>query len=115
MAVTGAPNSSSSQADAAAVPDRALALAGQLALDVLRFIDRSEHHVMNPTATLSSKYQISIPKAIRTAQHGEPGVRFAFMPKGAEVLLVPVPELQALEGIARGASPAHYRDRSDRA
>jgi AbrB family looped-hinge helix DNA binding protein len=113
MAVTGAPGSSSSQADAATLPDRALA--GQPSLDVLRFIDRSEHHVMNPTATLSSKYQISIPKAIRTAQHWEPGVKFAFIPKGAGVLLMPVPELQALEGIARGASPAHYRDRSDRA
>jgi AbrB family looped-hinge helix DNA binding protein len=69
---------------------------------------------MNPTATLSSKYQISIPKAIREAQHWAPGVRFAFIPKGAGVMLVPVPKLEALEGIARGASAAHYRDRSDR-
>ncbi len=29
---------------------------------------------MNPTATLSSEYQISIPKAIRAAQHWEAGV-----------------------------------------
>ena len=59
---------------------------------------------MNPTATLSSKYQISIPKAIRAAQHWEAGVTFAFIPKGTGVLLVPVPRLETLKGIARGAS-----------
>jgi AbrB family looped-hinge helix DNA binding protein len=69
---------------------------------------------MNPTATLSSKYQISIPKAIRAAQHWEAGVTFAFIPKGTGVLLVPVPKLETLRGIARGASPEGYRDRSDR-
>ena len=57
---------------------------------------------MNPTATLSSKYQISIPKAIRAAQCWEAGVRFAFIPKGTGVLLVPTPKLETLRGIARG-------------
>ena len=61
-----------------------------------------------------SNYQISIPKAIRAAQHWEAGVTFAFIPKGTGVLLVPVPELQTLKGIARGASSEGYRDRSDR-
>lgn len=69
---------------------------------------------MNPTATLSSKFQISIPKAIRAAQHWEAGLTFAFIPKGTGVLLVPVPRLEALKGIARGASPEGYRDRSNR-
>lgn len=69
---------------------------------------------MNPTATLSSKFQICIPKAIRAAQQWEAGVTFAFIPKGSGVLLVPVPPLEALKGIARGASSKGYRDRSDR-
>ena len=69
---------------------------------------------MPETATLSSKFQISIPKAIRTAQHWEAGVTFAFIPKGTGVLLVPVPKLDDLKGLAKGAKTADYRDRSER-
>lgn len=69
---------------------------------------------MNETATLSSKFQISIPKAIRAAQHWEAGLTFAFIPKGTGVLLVPVPKREALAGIAKGASPSDYRDRTNR-
>ena len=69
---------------------------------------------MSETATLSSKFQISIPKAIRAAQHWEAGLTFAFIPKGTGVLLVPVPKREALAGIAKGASASNYRDRSDR-
>ena len=70
--------------------------------------------MMSETATLSAKYQISIPKAVRAAQHWEPGLTFAFIPKGAGVLLVPIPKRDALKGLARGASPMEYRDRADR-
>jgi len=69
---------------------------------------------MNETAKLSAKFQISIPKAIRAAQRWEAGLTFAFIPKGTGVLLVPVPSRDALAGIAKGASPSDYRDRSDR-
>jgi AbrB family looped-hinge helix DNA binding protein len=69
---------------------------------------------MPETATLSSKFQISIPKAVRTAQHWEAGTRFAFIPRGTGVLLVPVPKREALAGLARGAATTHYRDRTDR-
>ncbi len=66
------------------------------------------------TAKLSAKFQISIPKAVRTARHWQAGQRFAFIPKGEGVLLVPVPEIEDLAGIARNASPQGYRDRTDR-
>ena len=69
---------------------------------------------MADTATLSSKFQISIPKAVRHAQHWEAGLTFAFIPKGSGVLLVPVPKRETLAGLARGASTDDYRDRSDR-
>jgi hypothetical protein len=69
---------------------------------------------MSETATLSSKFQISIPKAIRTAQAWHAGLTFAFIPKGTGVLLVPVPKREALKGLACGASGADYRDRADR-
>ncbi|MBZ0130207.1 MAG: AbrB/MazE/SpoVT family DNA-binding domain-containing protein [Rhodobacteraceae bacterium] len=69
---------------------------------------------MAETATLSSKFQISIPKAVRTAHHWEAGLTFAFIPKGTGVLLTPVPTRAELKGLAKGAKPTDYRDRSDR-
>lgn len=66
------------------------------------------------TARLSTKYQISIPKAVRTARHWEAGQEFAFIPKGTGVLLVPMPTPEDLAGLARGAHPEGYRDRADR-
>ena len=48
------------------------------------------------TAKLSSKFQISIPKAIRTARRWHAGQVFAFIPKGEGMLLVPVPTLDEL-------------------
>jgi AbrB family looped-hinge helix DNA binding protein len=69
---------------------------------------------MNATATLSKKFQISVPKAVREQQHWEAGQQFVFLPKGLGVLMVPVPALSELEGIAKGADPTDYRDRNDR-
>jgi AbrB family looped-hinge helix DNA binding protein len=69
---------------------------------------------MTATATLSSKFQISVPKAVRDEQHWEAGQEFVFIPKGRGVLLMPVPEFEQLAGIARGASTDNYRDREDR-
>jgi AbrB family looped-hinge helix DNA binding protein len=69
---------------------------------------------MRDTATLSAKFQISIPKGIRSARRWRAGQVFAFIPKGEGVLMVPVPEPEELAGIARGADPEGYRDRADR-
>lgn len=69
---------------------------------------------MTATATLSSKFQISIPKAVREAQHWQAGQEFVFIPKGKGVLVMPVPELAQLVGIAKGARKNAYRDRKDR-
>lgn len=69
---------------------------------------------MSDTATLSAKFQISIPKAVRTARRWKAGQQFAFIPKGTGVLLVPVPESGELAGIAKGAKAKDYRDRADR-
>ena len=66
------------------------------------------------TATLSSKFQISIPKAVRDEQRWEAGQEFVFIPKGKGVLVIPVPEMEHLAGIAKGANKHGYRDRKDR-
>ena len=67
-----------------------------------------------PTAILSSKFRISIPKAIRAAQHWDAGQTFTFISQGTGVLLVPLPKREAIAGIAKGASATDYRDRSNR-
>jgi AbrB family looped-hinge helix DNA binding protein len=69
---------------------------------------------MTATATLSSKFQISIPKAVREEQHWQAGQRFVFIPKGKGLLLMPVPDFEDLRGLAKGANPSDYRDRDDR-
>lgn len=69
---------------------------------------------MSDTATLSAKFQISIPKAVRSERRWEAGQQFAFIPKGTGVLLVPVPKAKQLAGIAKGAKAKDYRDRADR-
>ena len=69
---------------------------------------------MEATATLSSKFQISIPKTVREAKHWQAGQEFVFIPKGEGVLVMPVPELDQLAGIAKGARKDGFRDRKDR-
>lgn len=69
---------------------------------------------MSATTTLSSKFQISIPKVVREEQQWKAGQEFVFIPKGKGVLVMPVPELKQLAGIARGAKTKGYRDRKDR-
>jgi len=69
---------------------------------------------MAASATLSSKFQISIPKMVRDEQHWQAGQEFVFIPKGSGVLLIPVPQLEELVGMAKGANRDAYRDRQDR-
>ncbi len=46
------------------------------------------------TATLSSKFQISIPKEVREQHDWNAGQEFVFIPKGKGILLMPVPTLE---------------------
>lgn len=69
---------------------------------------------MGLSTTLSSKFQISIPKEVRESQGWKAGQKFAFLPKGRGFVIVPVPELSDLYGILKDANPNDYRDRNDR-
>ena len=77
-------------------------------------IDGEDEVTAKDTAKLSAKFQISIPRAIRVARRWQAGQVFAFVPKGEGMVLVPVPALEDLAGLARGAKPQGYRDRADR-
>jgi AbrB family looped-hinge helix DNA binding protein len=63
------------------------------------------------TVRLTTRFQISIPRAIRKARRWQAGQVFAFIPKGDGMMLVPVPTREELAGLARGANPEGYRDR----
>jgi AbrB family looped-hinge helix DNA binding protein len=69
---------------------------------------------MSATTTLSSKFQISIPKGVREEHAWQAGQQFVFIPKGKGMLLMPVPELKDLAGLAKNAKSKDHRDRKDR-
>ena len=68
----------------------------------------------NRTTTLSSKYQISIPKHIRERMGWKPGQEFAFFPKEKGVMLMPIPTIEEVQGVLAGADTSDLRDRNDR-
>jgi AbrB family looped-hinge helix DNA binding protein len=69
---------------------------------------------MSDITTLSEKFQISVPKAVRETQGWRPGQKLVFIPKGAGVMLMPAPTAEDLFGLGQGASPEGCRDRDDR-
>lgn len=66
------------------------------------------------SVTLSTKFQLSIPKAIREEMHLQAGQKFAIIAKGDTIVLAPIRSLDAVRGILKGADPTNYRDRTDR-
>jgi bifunctional DNA-binding transcriptional regulator/antitoxin component of YhaV-PrlF toxin-antitoxin module len=55
-----------------------------------------------------------MPKDVRIGQDWRAGQELVFIPKGKGVLLMPVPEIAELKGLAKGGNPSDYRDREDR-
>jgi len=68
---------------------------------------------MTAISTLSSRYRVSIPKAVRECMGWRPGQKIAFFAKAEGVLMVLIPEREALAGMARGSNPDRFRERSD--
>jgi AbrB family looped-hinge helix DNA binding protein len=65
-------------------------------------------------ATLSEKFQLSIPKAIRVQLNLRAGQQFIVVTKGDSIVLVPKRSAEQMRGFMRGASTANHRDREDR-
>lgn len=65
-------------------------------------------------ATLSSKFQISIPKKIREQLHIKPGQQFIFIAKGDCLEIVLKRNIKEMKGILAGANTQNIRDRSER-
>ncbi len=62
-------------------------------------------------ATISSKFQISIPKKIREELHIKSGQQFIFIARGNCLELVPKRNIKDLRGSLTGANTDNIRDR----
>jgi AbrB family looped-hinge helix DNA binding protein len=66
------------------------------------------------TATLSTKFQLVIPRGARERLRLRPGMRFTVMDKGGVVYLVPERPVRAYRGVARGTTGRDLREKKDR-
>jgi AbrB family looped-hinge helix DNA binding protein len=66
------------------------------------------------TVTLSSKFQLVLPRKARERLHLRPGMKITVLDKGGVIFLVPERPLRAYRGLARGASPRGLREKKDR-
>lgn len=65
-------------------------------------------------ATISSKFQLSVPKKLREQLHIKPGQQFILIPKGECLELVPKRSIKSMRGVLEGANTENIRDREDR-
>lgn len=66
------------------------------------------------TVTISSKYQVVIPRAIREKWNVKPGQKVRFIIYGNRLELVPVRDIKSARGFLKGMSSNIDRDEEDR-
>ncbi len=66
------------------------------------------------TVTLSTKYQLVIPREVRERLDLEPGAKLTVIEKGGVLYLIPERPLAELRGVARGTRRKGLREKKDR-
>ena len=66
------------------------------------------------TVTLSSKYQLVLPRGARERLHLRPGMRITVLDKGGVIFPVPERPLRSYRGIVRGVRVKGLREKKDR-
>ena len=66
------------------------------------------------TTTISSKFQIVIPKEVREKLHLSPRQRLHVVEKGGVIILVPEAPLKSLKGVLKGMAKTDLREKKDR-
>lgn len=66
------------------------------------------------TTTISPKFQIVIPKAVRDTLHLVPSQCLQIVDKGGVITLVPEVPLKSLKGTLKGMSKRDLREKKDR-
>jgi AbrB family looped-hinge helix DNA binding protein len=64
--------------------------------------------------TISSKFQVVIPKPARERLHLKPKQKLTVIEKDGMLILIPHTSLEPLRGIASGANTVGYREKKDR-
>lgn len=64
--------------------------------------------------TISSKYQVVIPKPVRKRLNLKPRQKLTVIEKDKMLILIPHYSLEELRGIAAGAKTDDYREKKDR-
>jgi AbrB family looped-hinge helix DNA binding protein len=64
--------------------------------------------------TISTKYQVVIPKPVRERLNLKPKQKLTVIEKDKMLILIPQSSLADLRGIAAGADISAYRDKRDR-
>ena len=64
--------------------------------------------------TISSKFQIVIPKGIREKLHLAPKQRLQVVEKGGVITLIPEVSLASLRGVLKGINIKEIREKKDR-
>lgn len=64
--------------------------------------------------TISTKFQIVIPKDVREKLHLSPQQRLQVLEKGGVITLVPEVSLKSLKGALKGMSKTGVREKKDR-
>jgi AbrB family looped-hinge helix DNA binding protein len=66
------------------------------------------------TVTLSTKYQLVIPREVRQRLELEPGAKLTVIEKGGVLHLVPERPIEEMRGIASGTRAKALRTKKDR-
>jgi AbrB family looped-hinge helix DNA binding protein len=66
------------------------------------------------TVTLSSKYQLVIPRRIREKLGLKPGAKFQVISIDDRIELIPVQPMSEMRGFLKGFDPTFEREREDR-
>ena len=66
------------------------------------------------TVTLSTKYQLVLPRAARERLHLRPGMKLTVLDKGGVIFLVPQRPMRAFRGMEKGVGTRELRDKADR-
>jgi len=66
------------------------------------------------TATISSKYQVVIPREVRDLFGAKPGSKLVFIPYQKTLRVVVVPPIEVAEGFLQGMDTTIEREEDDR-
>ena len=67
-----------------------------------------------PTITISSKFQVVIPREVREKLRLLSGQQLQVLEKGGVISLVPKAPLKSLKGAVKGVTSADIREKKDR-